>query len=46
MVVGITVAGLTKPTRMAEAEAIAAVVLRKIDPQACRARPAEECPAR
>jgi hypothetical protein len=32
MVVGITVAGLTKPTRMAEAEAIAAVVLRKIDP--------------
>lgn len=33
MVVGITVAGLTKPTRMAEAEAIAAVVLRKIDPQ-------------
>ena len=33
MVVGITVAGLTKPTRMAEAEAIAAIVLRKIDPQ-------------
>lgn len=32
MVVGITVAGLVKPTRMAEAEAIAAVVLRKIDP--------------
>jgi len=32
MVVGVTVAGLTKPTRMAEAEAIAAVVLRKIDP--------------
>jgi hypothetical protein len=32
MVVGITVAGLTKPTRMAEAEAIAAIVLRKIDP--------------
>ena len=32
MVVGITVAGLTKPTRMAEAEAIAALVLRKIDP--------------
>ena len=32
MVIGITVAGLTKPTRMAEAEAIAAVVLRKIDP--------------
>jgi hypothetical protein len=32
MVVGITVAGLTRPTRMAEAEAIAAVVLRKIDP--------------
>lgn len=32
MVVGITVAGLTKPTRMAEAEAVAAVVLRKIDP--------------
>src|SRR3954452_24624599 len=32
MVVGITVAGLTKPTRMAEAEAIAAMVLRKIDP--------------
>src|SRR6185295_1931996 len=34
MVIGITVAGLTKPTRMAEAEAIAAVVLRKIDPSA------------
>jgi hypothetical protein len=34
MVVGITVAGLTKPTRMAEAEAIAAVVLRKLDPSA------------
>src|SRR6185312_3624061 len=34
MVVGITVAGLTRPTRMAEAEAIAAVVLRKIDPAA------------
>ena len=33
MVVGITVAGLTRPTRMAEAEAIAAIVLRKIDPQ-------------
>ena len=32
MVVGVTVAGLTKPTRMAEAEAIAALVLRKIDP--------------
>ena len=32
MVVGITVAGLKKPTRMAEAEAIAAIVLRKIDP--------------
>jgi hypothetical protein len=32
MVVGITVAGLTKPTRMAEAEAIAALVLGKIDP--------------
>jgi hypothetical protein len=32
MVVGITVAGLTKPTRMAEAEAIGAIVLRKIDP--------------
>lgn len=32
MVVGITVAGLTKPTRMAEAESIAALVLRKIDP--------------
>jgi len=32
MVVGITVAGLTKPTRMAEAEAIAAIVLGKIDP--------------
>ncbi|MCC7372216.1 MAG: SH3 domain-containing protein [Chloroflexi bacterium] len=32
MVVGITVAGLTKPTRMAEAESIAAIVLRKIDP--------------
>lgn len=32
MVVGITVAGLTKPTRMAEAEGIAAIVLRKIDP--------------
>lgn len=32
MVVGITVAGLTKPTRMAEAEAVAAIVLRKIDP--------------
>jgi hypothetical protein len=34
MVVGITVAGLTKPTKMAEAESIAAVVLRKIDPSA------------
>src|SRR5215213_6485115 len=34
MVVGITVAGLTKPTKMAEAEAIAAVVLRKMDPAA------------
>jgi hypothetical protein len=34
MVVGITVAGLTKPTKMAEAEAIAAVVLRKLDPSA------------
>src|SRR3954471_7834970 len=34
MVVGITVAGLTRPTKMAEAEAIAAVVLRKIDPAA------------
>jgi hypothetical protein len=34
MVVGITVAGLTKPTKMAEAEAIAAVVLRKLDPAA------------
>src|SRR5690348_2766232 len=34
MVVGITVAGLTKPTRMAEAEAIAAIVLRKLDPSA------------
>ena len=44
MVVGITVAGLTKPTRMAEAEAIAAVVLRKIDPQ-YRARPAAPGPA-
>jgi hypothetical protein len=33
MVVGITVAGLEKPTRMAEAEAIAASTLRKIDPQ-------------
>ena len=32
MVVGITVAGLTRPTRMAEAEAVAAIVLRKIDP--------------
>lgn len=32
MVVGITVAGLTKPTRMSEAEAIAALVLRKLDP--------------
>jgi hypothetical protein len=32
MVVGITVAGLKKPTRMAEAEAIAAIVLKKIDP--------------
>jgi len=32
MVVGITVAGLKKPTRMAEAEAIASVVLQKIDP--------------
>jgi hypothetical protein len=32
MVVGITVAGLTKPTKMSEAEAIAALVLRKIDP--------------
>jgi len=34
MVVGITVAGLTKPTKMAEAEAIAAIVLKKIDPSA------------
>ena len=34
MVVGITVAGLTKPTKMAEAEAVAAVVLRKLDPAA------------
>src|SRR3954454_12232614 len=34
MVVGITVAGYTKPTRMAEAEAVAAIVLRKIDPSA------------
>jgi hypothetical protein len=32
MVVGITVAGLKKPTKMAEAEAIAAIVLKKIDP--------------
>ncbi len=32
MVVGITVAGLDKPTRMAEAEALASVVLRRIDP--------------
>jgi len=32
MVVGITVAGLKKPTRMAEAEAIASMVLKKIDP--------------
>jgi hypothetical protein len=34
MVIGITVAGLTKPTKMAEAEAVAAVVLRKLDPAA------------
>src|SRR3954468_19753540 len=34
MVVGITVAGLKKPTKMAEAEAIAAMVLKKIDPSA------------
>ncbi len=33
MVVGITVAGLEKVTRMAEAEALAAVVLRRIDPE-------------
>ncbi|MGE3910790.1 MAG: hypothetical protein AB7K36_15640, partial [Chloroflexota bacterium] len=32
MVVGVTVAGLTKPTTMAEAEAVAAIILRKIDP--------------
>jgi hypothetical protein len=32
MVVGITVAGLKKPTKMAEAESIAAIVLKKIDP--------------
>lgn len=32
MVVGITVAGLKKPTKMAEAEAIAAVVWRKMEP--------------
>ncbi|MDP8924967.1 MAG: SH3 domain-containing protein [Chloroflexota bacterium] len=32
MVVGITVAGLVKPTQMAEAEALAATVLGKIDP--------------
>ncbi|MCC6175586.1 MAG: SH3 domain-containing protein [Chloroflexi bacterium] len=32
MVVGITVAGLTKPTTMAEAESIAAMVLKRIDP--------------
>src|SRR3954471_22180406 len=37
MVVGITVAGLTKPTRMAEAEAIAAIVLKKIDPSVASA---------
>src|SRR3954453_3992618 len=34
MVVGITVAGLTKPTKMAEAEAIAALVPPKLDPTA------------
>src|SRR3954454_24966916 len=34
MVIGITVAGLKKPTKMAEAEAIAAMVLKKIDPSA------------
>jgi hypothetical protein len=38
MVVGITVAGLEKPTTMAEAEAVAAVVLRKIDPSTINAR--------
>ena len=32
MVVGITVAGLERPTKMAEAEALAAVVLGRIDP--------------
>ena len=32
MVVGITVAGLVKPTTMAEAEALAATVLGRIDP--------------
>lgn len=34
MVVGITVAGLKNPTKMAEAEAIAGIVLKKIDPAA------------
>ena len=38
MVVGITVAGLEKPTRMAEAEALAAVILRRIDPDAASRR--------
>jgi hypothetical protein len=38
MVVGITVAGLDKVTKMAEAEALAALVLRRIDPQYASAR--------
>ncbi len=32
MVVGVTVSGLEKQTRMAEAEALSAVILRRIDP--------------
>lgn len=38
MVVGITVAGLERVTKMAEAEALAAVVLRRIDPRYASAR--------
>jgi Bacterial SH3 domain len=38
MVAGVTVAGLEKVTKMAEAEALAAIVLRRIDPQYASAR--------
>ncbi len=51
MVVGITVAGLVKPTKMAEAEALAATVLGRIDPSyksqrgEARARPLNPAPS-